>query len=217
MSQDTASTEQKADTGPLTLPPAILGEQPARRLPIWMWGVGGVAVALVIGAVIYLTRPADPMSDPRPVEIARGFVAAIEAKDASKMLSFVVPTDMGGEKIKLLLTGPACLSKTAPGHAELAAFYKAASEKGMIFGDARAVKAQPGNARGMSVFYREMTSRGVPLAQEMSITFEGTGPMAGMMSKMGGTTMTTEAVSMATDPIPDSMFEIPAGYRVNKR
>jgi hypothetical protein len=132
-------------------------------------------------------------------------------------MEVVVPTDMGGEKIKLLLTGPVCLSKTAPGQAELAAFYKAASEKGMIFGDARAVKAQPGNARGMSVFYREMTSRGVPLAQEMSIKFEGTGPMAGMMSKMGGTTMTTEAVSIAADPIPDSMFEIPAGYKVNKR
>jgi hypothetical protein len=97
MSQDTASTEQKADTGPLTLPPVIPGEQPARRLPLWMWAVGAAALALVIGAVVYLTRPADPMSDPRPVEIAKGFVAAIEAKDASKMLSFVVPTDMKRE------------------------------------------------------------------------------------------------------------------------
>jgi uncharacterized membrane protein YvbJ len=97
MSQNPASADQKADTGPLTLPPVIPGEQLARRPPIWIWAVAGVAVALVIAAVVYFTRPPDPMSDTRPVEVVKGFVAAVEAKDASKMLSFVVPTDIKRE------------------------------------------------------------------------------------------------------------------------
>jgi hypothetical protein len=39
-----------------------------------------------------LTRPTDPLSDPRPVEVVQGFAAALEARDASKMLSYVEPT-----------------------------------------------------------------------------------------------------------------------------
>ena len=97
MSQNPASADQKADTGPLTLPPVMPGEQLARRPPIWIWAAAAVAVALVIGAVVYLTRAPDPMSDTRPVEVVKGFVAAVEAKDASKMLSFVVPTDIKRE------------------------------------------------------------------------------------------------------------------------
>ncbi|MFL5805917.1 MAG: hypothetical protein ACJ8CR_29795 [Roseiflexaceae bacterium] len=97
MSQNPASAEQKADTGPLTLPPVIPGEQPARRMPIWMWAVAAVGAALLIGAVVYFTRAPDPMSDPRPVEVVSGFVAAVEAKDASKMLFYVVPTEIKRE------------------------------------------------------------------------------------------------------------------------
>ena len=91
------STDQKADTGPLTLPPVIPGEQLARRPPIWLWAVAGVAAVLLVAAVVYFTRAPDPMSDTRPVEIVQGFVGAFESKDASKMLSFVVPTDMKRE------------------------------------------------------------------------------------------------------------------------
>jgi hypothetical protein len=97
MSQNPAGADQKADTGPLTLPPVIPSEQVARRRPLWMWAVAAVAAVLLIGAVVYFTRAPNPMSDTRPVEVVKGFVAAVEAKDASKMLSFVVPTDLKRE------------------------------------------------------------------------------------------------------------------------
>ena len=91
------ATEQKADTGPLTLPPAAPGALPSRRPRPWVWGVAALAVALAVGAAIFFTRQPDPLSDPRPVEVVKGFVAALEAKDASKALSFVVPTDIKKE------------------------------------------------------------------------------------------------------------------------
>ena len=43
-------------------------------------------------ALFLLTRPADPLSDPRPVEVVRGFAAALEAKDADKLLAAIEPT-----------------------------------------------------------------------------------------------------------------------------
>ena len=132
-------------------------------------------------------------------------------------MDVAVPMDLGGEKINLTMSGPVCLAKNGPGQAEVSAFYKAAADKGLFFGDARAAKAQPGHARGMTAVYREMAALGVPLAQEMTIKFEGSGPMAGMMGKMGGSTMTTEVVSISTEAIPDSAFEIPEGYKVIKR
>jgi hypothetical protein len=128
-------------------------------------------------------------------------------------MKVAVPTEMGGEKLNLTITGPVCLSKDAPGHEDFAALYKS----GAFFGDPRTASAQPGHARGLAMLYREMASRGVPLAQEMNIRFEGSGPMAGMMAKVGGSSMTMEVVSISTDPIDDAIFAIPADYKINKR
>lgn len=128
-----------------------------------------------------------------------------------------VPMDMGGGPMNIVMAGPICLVKNGPGQADFAAFYQMAAEKGLFFSDPRQAKAQPGQARGMTALYREMASLGVPFAQEMNIKFEGSGPMASMMAKMGGSSIASEVVSVSTDAIPDSTFEIPAGYKVNKR
>ena len=40
--------------------------------------------------------------------------------------------------------------------------------------------------------------------------------MAEAMKKMG-TTITTEVTSVSTAPIPETVFELPAGYKVKKR
>jgi hypothetical protein len=41
--------------------------------------------------------------------------------------------------------------------------------------------------------------------------------MAAMMNKMGGMTMLTEVVSVSSDAIADSMFDVPAGYKTKQR
>ena len=58
------------------------------------------------------------------------------------------------------LTGPVWIVKDAPGAAEYNAFYKAAVEKGWIFGDPRAAKAQPGQARAMAEMYNHFAEVG---------------------------------------------------------
>lgn len=128
-----------------------------------------------------------------------------------------VPMDMGAGPMTIAMSGPVCLARNGPGQADFSAFYQAAAEKGLFFGDPRQARAQPAQARGMTALYREMAALGVPLSQELHMKFEGGGPMASMMAKMGGNVIASEVVSVSTDPIPDSAFEVPAGYKVNRR
>jgi Domain of unknown function (DUF4412) len=129
-----------------------------------------------------------------------------------------LPMQMGGDAgMTLMMTGPYCLVKNGPGQADYQAFYRTIAENGFFMGDPRQAKAQPAQAKAMTEMYRKMSELGVPYSTEMNIKFEGGGPMAAIMSKMGGTSITNEVTSISTDPIADSVFEIPAGYKVNKR
>jgi len=95
MSQDQTTTERKRDTQPLTMPPELLGPSADRRARApspWRWAVLVAGIALIASVVFLLTRPADPLTDTRPVEVVQGFAAALEARDASKMLSYIEPT-----------------------------------------------------------------------------------------------------------------------------
>lgn len=129
-----------------------------------------------------------------------------------------VPARIGGnDDLVVHMTGPVCLVKGGPGAADYAAFYKAAAEKGLFFTDPRAAKAQPGQARGMTELYREMAGKGVAYATELTFKFEGSGMMAQMMNKMGGMTMLSEVTEVSSAPIPDSMFEVPAGFKTKQQ
>jgi hypothetical protein len=124
-----------------------------------------------------------------------------------------IPMAMGSNSMTMVMAGPACLVKNAPGAKDYEAFYKTAVEKGLFFSDPRQAKAQPGQAKGLARLYQEMAARGMPYAQEFTMKFQGNEMMAGMMNKMGGATMTTEVTSVTTGPVADSLFDIPAGYK----
>jgi len=95
MSQEPTTAERKRDTQPLTPPPELLAPAADRRPRSpspWRWAILVAGIALVATVIFLLTRPADPLTDTRPVEVVQGFASAIEARDASKMLSYVEPT-----------------------------------------------------------------------------------------------------------------------------
>jgi hypothetical protein len=127
-----------------------------------------------------------------------------------------VPMPMGNG-VTMVMSGPHCLVKNGPGQADFAAVYQAIAQGGFIFGDPRQAKAQPGMAKAMTDMYKRMSELGVPFASEMNISFAGDNPMAAMMSKMGNQSMMSEVMSVATGPVADSLFEIPEGYKINKR
>jgi hypothetical protein len=116
------------------------------------------------------------------------------------------------------MTGPTWIVKGAPGAAEYAHFYKAAVEKGWIFSDPRAAKAQPGQAKAMAEMYNQMAATGgLPYETDMQIKMSGSGPMAGLLARMGNITMTSTVDSAETTPLADDLFAPPAGYKLSPK
>jgi hypothetical protein len=128
---------------------------------------------------------------------------------------------MGGNKDMMMtvtLAGPVWIVKNAPGSADYARFYKAAADKGWIFSDPRGAKAQPGQAKAIAEMYRRMAEiGGIPYQTDMEIKMSGSGPMAAVLSKMGGMTMTTTVDSVETGALADDLFAPPAGYKLNQK
>lgn len=129
-----------------------------------------------------------------------------------------VPATVGGEQgmaMTVTLRGPMWVVKGAPGTEEYMAFYKAAAEKGWIFSDPRAAKGSPGQAKAMAEMYRLLASTGgVPYETEMTISITGEGPMAAMMARMGGMSMTSTVQSVDAAALDDALFAPPAGYKL---
>jgi len=95
MTQEPTQTKSKPTTQPLTPPPELAVSSPPHRAPLpgwWRWAFLAAVLVVIAGVVLLLTRPPNPASDTRPVELVKGFTDAIVAKDADKMLSYVEPT-----------------------------------------------------------------------------------------------------------------------------
>jgi hypothetical protein len=136
-------------------------------------------------------------------------------------MDIAMPTTMGGAsgmKMTVMLTGPAWIVKGAPGTDDFMRFYKGAVDKGFIFSDPRAAKGQPGQAKAMSEMYKQLAATGgIPYAQDMEIKMSGEGPMAAMMAKMGGMTMSSVVQSVETGDVAADLFAPPAGYKLNTK
>jgi Domain of unknown function (DUF4412) len=92
----------------------------------------------------------------------------------------------------MVMEGTMCLVKNGPGHADFAAFYLAGGKNPVMYDP----------------------DLGIPFATAMTMGFKGDDPASGVV-QVGS--YTTEVISVSTEPIPDSMFEIPADYTVTKR
>jgi hypothetical protein len=120
------------------------------------------------------------------------------------------------QRLTILMNGPVWVARNSPAKADYAAFYTAAAQKGLFFSDPRAAKAQPGQARGLTALYRRLAELGVVYASELQIRFEGSGMLAAMMNKMGGSSMTTTLTKVSVEAVPDDVFSVPAGYKTKK-
>jgi hypothetical protein len=124
----------------------------------------------------------------------------------------------GGMPMTAVLSGPVWIVKGAPGSADFARFYRGAVEKGFIFMDPRAAKGAPGQAKAIAEMYRQIADTGgVPYETEINIKMGGDNPMAGLMAKMGGLSMTQTVTDVQTTPLTDDLFAPPAGYKLNTR
>jgi hypothetical protein len=135
-------------------------------------------------------------------------------------MSISMPSTMGdpknGMKMTVSLTGTTWIVKGAPGTADFQKFYTAAADKGFVFTDPRAAKAQPGQAKARTQMYRQMAATGgVPYEYLMNVKISGEGAMAGMMARMGNIEMTSSVQNAEVVQLSDDMFAPPADYKLN--
>jgi hypothetical protein len=134
-------------------------------------------------------------------------------------VSVEVPFSMGGPEMQmaLVMSGPACLSKDAPGYADYVRLYTTIAEKGFIIGDPRAAQG-PGAAmaKGMTNFQKTMASAGISLDQNMHAELKGDGPMAGMMGRMFKIDAGHVVTTIETGDVDAALFEVPAGFKVKQ-
>lgn len=136
-------------------------------------------------------------------------------------LEVSVQSAMGGSNdmtMTVTLSGPIWIVKNAPGSADYARFYKTAAEKGWVFSDPRGAKAQPGQAKAMAEMHKQIAEiGGIPYEVNVQIKMGGSGPMAGLLSRIGNVTMTTTVDSVDVAPLADNLFAPPAGYKLNQK
>jgi hypothetical protein len=123
--------------------------------------------------------------------------------------------DAGPEMtMTVTLAGPVWVVPEAPGAGDYRHFYSAAVEKGWIFSDPRAARAQPGHALALAEMYRQIAEAGIAYETDIKITLSGSGPMAALIARMGNATMTTVVDSVETGALQDDLFAPPADYKL---
>ena len=120
--------------------------------------------------------------------------------------------------VLMVMSGSTWVAKSGPGVADYAAFQQAASQANMAammgLGNAVPGMGAGGFDRLMSTF---SGGSGLPYLTEMSMSFEGTGPMVEMMKQVGAMKMTNKVTEVSTAPIADDLFAVPPDYKIVKQ
>ena len=129
-------------------------------------------------------------------QIAGSTCTVYEVRSSVRMTERMVEMT---EPAGFVLEGSICVVKDGPGQADFA-------RQARVVG---AMRAAPDRA-----VQGQIAEVGVPYATELTISLGANVPGAAV-HKIA--THTTEVTSVTTAPIPDAMFEIPAGYTVRKQ
>lgn len=117
--------------------------------------------------------------------------------------------------VRMMMAGSVWIARNAPGVAEYTSYMKSASQSGAFLALSG---MKPGQSGGMEKLMAATSSApGLPYLTEVTMTWQGTGPMVDAMSKMGPMKMIQKISSVSTEPISDDLFKIPEGYAIEKK
>jgi len=117
--------------------------------------------------------------------------------------------------VLMVMTGSIWVAAAAPGAPEYAAFNKAALSSNLI----RTVTGMSGKMSGGfdKLMEAAASAPGLPYLTDITMAFEGSGPMVEAMKQVGPVRLIQKIASVSTDTIVDDMFAIPEGYTVEKK
>lgn len=117
--------------------------------------------------------------------------------------------------VRIIANGSIWFAKSAPGAADFMSFQKAAADSKLM---SALTAMSPGPSGGMDKLWAALQSvPGLPCLSEMSMTFEGSGPMVEVMKQKGPVIVIQKTAAVSTDAIPDDVFTVPTGYKVEKK
>jgi hypothetical protein len=112
--------------------------------------------------------------------------------------------------LNMAIAGSVWVSRQGPGAEEYAAFSKAAIDANLASLLSGAAGARnPGMEKLIAA---SSQAQGLPCLTEMTMTVEGSGPMADMMKQAGPVKTSVKTTSITTDPLAADLFEVPASY-----
>ena len=131
-------------------------------------------------------------------------------------LAAAMPAEVGGEKVSFTMTGNVWLARDTAEQKEAAAFVNAAQTPDFFMGIPALAKSSPEQARGMSEIVRRMAPKGLLCAVDVKTKYEGSGRMAALSNKLDSRiSLTYEQYGSA--PLKADVFDIPKGYRVERK
>lgn len=121
----------------------------------------------------------------------------------------IPPEAMKG--VTMRLNGSVWIAKSAPGAAEWTAFVRAALNSRLL-----SAITGTGLEPWMDKLFEVASTAGIPYLIETSTRYEGSGPMMDTLKEVGTMKM-VQKVTVSTEPIAADLFNLPAGYTVEKR
>lgn len=131
-------------------------------------------------------------------------------------LSSSMPVVWGQETVTVVLEGQVWLDRKATERKELAPFMRAVENEDFFAGVPTPGRAVAPQVKVFNEVGRKLLGRGMVCAIDVQFKFEGKGPMADLARRTP--TRVGMAYETQTDKdLPDSAFDIPAGYRIDRR
>lgn len=128
-------------------------------------------------------------------------------------IDVTMPVTLAGQSLSVKLTGTVWTTSDGPGAAEWRAFSARAAKAGF---QAPAMNIGLGS-QAISAMQKALADAGLPLEEEMHVTFDGlSAEMAQAIAQIGEMRETITVTAISTDPILDEKFVIPAGYTKKK-
>ena len=78
------------------------------------------------------------------------------------------------------------------------------------------VASMLGKPKALASMYEQIAATGgIAYETDIEMKFSGSGPLAAVMARMGGTGITTSVTNVETGPLADDLFVPPADYKLN--
>jgi len=126
-----------------------------------------------------------------------------------------LPGSMGQEQVVVNLDGQVWLAPNTREQRHIDPFIKSIPAQDLFIGVPTQGRAATTQVQGVNEVLRRILRKGMLCAFEIQVDYEGDGPMANLARRMS-TRVSLVYESVSETALKDELFEIPAGYQVNR-